>query len=102
MLFGRCLLAFFYRAVYFFCMTNLSQIVDIGHGMYFFDNMEQTLCMVRTGSADQALAVVGIAKDDSIRRTCLLAGCLNVYHVFQHPVLFLGLQLAILQTLCAE
>src|ERR1700754_1425887 len=102
MLFSLDFRTFFCYAVYFFCMTNLRQIVDVRQCMDFFDNMEQTLCMLCTGSADQALAVVDIAKDDSIRRTGLLAGCLNVCHIFKYPVLFLGFQLAFLETLYTE
>src|ERR1700750_1484674 len=99
MLFSNCFLTFFCCSVYFFRMTNLSQVVDIRQCVYFFDNMEQTLCMVGAGSADQALAVVGVAEHDSVSRTSLLAGSLDVYHVFQHPVFLFGLQLAFLETL---
>src|SRR5260221_2964213 len=103
MLFSRCFFLFFnFYAVYLFRMTNLGEIVDIGQGMCFFNNSIQTLAMFDTGSAYQALAVIDIAKDDSIRRAGLLAGRLNVYHIHDRPVVLFGFQLAFLQTLCAE
>src|SRR5262245_6411913 len=63
--------------------------------------MEEASTVFSPELTDVAFRIIGVAKHDSVCRTSLLAGCLNIT-VSQYTVLFFRFQLTILQTLYAE
>ena len=82
-------------------ISHFGQVVDARQSVNIFKRVVYTVVVFSACFEDRTLRVVHVTKHNSVGRTGLLTGSLEVF-IFQRTVLFFGFQFTSLSSLYAE